>query len=118
MNDPSVTATLKAAEEKHGTIMLVLAFLRRYWGRVLGVICAAFVCGKFYSQFQELQTGMNRLTDAVRTQDEHIQRQEGHLQAIDSNIVSIRETQTTEESRWNAVTTEAAIVITPKPRHK
>lgn len=113
----SVTQTLKAAEEQHGALMLVLAFLRQYWGRVVGVLCAAFVCGQFYSQFRILQQAMTELTQSVKAQDEHIQRQEGHLEAIDNTLITIREKQTEEQSRWNTVTTEASIVIA-KGRHK
>jgi len=120
MNDPSVTGSVRAVVEKHGALMVVLFFLRTYWKQVGGFISAIFVVGMFYQQFRSMQGSVDALTAAVKTQDEHIQRQEGHLQAIDANIVSIKDKQITQESRWNTVTTEAAIVITPKakPRKK
>ena len=114
MTDPSATGSVKAAVERHGAGMVLLVFLRTYWKQVGGFIGAVFAVGVLYDQFRDMQKGFLDLKTAVDSQSAHIERQEGHLQSIDANILQIREKQTTQESRWNAVTTEASIVIQRK----
>lgn len=117
MADPSVTGSLQKLEEQHGALLLMLALLRRYWPRVIALICAVFVCGKFFNQFEQLQAGQEALTKEIAQQNDHIERQEGHMEAIDANILSIKEGQSKADARWEAIHAAADIVVQPH-RHK
>lgn len=109
MNDPSVTASVRAVVEKHGALMVVLFFLRRYWPAITGVVVAAVTVGVFLAQFKALQTSSDAQTRILQTLGERITH-------VEDKVDAIKELQTKQESRWNTVTTEAAIVITPKAK--
>jgi len=110
MTDPTASQTVAALVERKGAGVVALAVLRSYWKPVTTIASALIAFGVFLNKFDTVIEGQKAENDAIRIISVR-------LQAVETQQAVMTQKQSDEEARWQAVTTAADIVVTPRKRH-
>ena|SRR6266404_1583861 len=110
MTEPSVTGNFKAMIERHGTIIVTLAFLRHYWKQIVGTAGVLLGCGIFVDKFNTLIENQKTATAAI------INNQQATTQAITALTIRVGAVEKSELDRSileKAIGEAAHITVTP-----
>src|ERR1700740_3846909 len=110
MTDPTASQTVAALVERKGAGVVAIAVLRRYWKPVTTVAGSLIAFGVFLNKFDPGIKGQEAENAAIGAMA-------ARAQAGETQQAVMTQKQNDEEARWDAVTTAADIVVTPrKPR--